>query len=86
VQRADRVEHLERVVRAPQLDIDDRLPTRAAERGDERPRLLDRRERVEVAVYDEGRRRVGPDAEERRRAPEHVGRLRELPLHDPAFE
>ena len=37
-------------------------------------------------MHDEGRRRVGPDAQERRRVPEHLGRLRELPLHDPAFE
>src|SRR5207302_1587303 len=42
--------------------------------------------RVEVAVQEEGRRRVGSHAEEGRRVPEYVGRLGELPLHDPTLE
>ena len=46
MERADRVEHLERVVRAAQLDVDDRFPTRGAERGDEGSGLLDRRAKV----------------------------------------
>src|SRR5437660_153739 len=62
----DRVEDLERVVRALEFDVDHRLPARGAQLLDERTRFFDRRERVEVAVDDERRRRSRVNVEQRR--------------------
>ena len=60
VHRADRVEHLERVVRALQLDVDDRL-------GARRPQLLDERARfVRSARACRGRRARSARAGRRR--------------------
>jgi hypothetical protein len=65
VHGSNRVEHLERVVRALQLDVHDWLTSRRAQLLDERTCLFYRRERVEVAVDDECRRRTGMDAAQR---------------------
>jgi hypothetical protein len=81
-----RVEDLERVVRAPELDIHDRLPARGAQLLDERTRLFHRSERVEVTVYDERRRRSGVNVEKRRSTFVHLASVVERAFHDVLLE
>ena len=58
-------EHVEGVLGAPQLDVDDLGLRRGPELLGEQPGVLDRGERVLVAVHDEERRGVGVDEVER---------------------
>ncbi len=65
LEAADRLDDLERVVRALQLHVDDRVVAHVAQHAHELARFGDRREGVAVAVDDQRRRRVGPDVRHR---------------------